>query len=147
LLHRAELTALERSEQIAEWARITESISGATCATKPGAGQGSKGGVRAASRELGLDRTEVQRSIKIAGLSAEAKEAARDVGLDDNRSALLKAARVAPERQADVRSFFCRPLGLPLCRCFESNLNKPQDCLCAGGEVRQAATPRIYGRD
>ena len=59
-----ELTPLERSEHIAEWVRLTDEHSGATCATKPGAGRGSVGGVRAATRELGIDRTEAQRAVK-----------------------------------------------------------------------------------
>jgi len=92
-LHRAELTPLERSEHIAEWVRLTDQESGATCATKPGAGRGSIGGVRAATRELGIDRTEAQRAVKIDGLTAEAEQAAIDAGLADNQSALLKAAK------------------------------------------------------
>ena len=99
-LHRAELTVLERSEHVAEWVRITdEKASGATCATKPGHGQGSVGGIRAATRELGIDRTAAQRAVKIDGLSTKAKQAARDAGLGDNQSALLSVAATPPEEQ------------------------------------------------
>jgi ParB/RepB/Spo0J family partition protein len=100
-LHRAELTAQERAEEIAEWVRITNK--GAQCAQVSKGGRGNEGGISAASRELGLGRTEVQRAIKIASLTPEAKEAARDAGLDDNRSALLKAAKQHdPKVQSEV---------------------------------------------
>lgn len=91
-LHRAELTALERDEHVAEWIRLTDGSSGASCATKPGAGRHSVGGVRAAARELGIDRDDARRAVKVDGLSPEAKAAAREAGLDDNRSAMLRAA-------------------------------------------------------
>ncbi len=96
--------ATERAEHIADWVRITEGkLSGATCATKsePGHGRGSTGGVRAAVRELGIDRSDAQRAVKIAGIADEAKAAARDAGLDDNQSALLAVARVPQAEQAD----------------------------------------------
>lgn len=100
-LHRAELTALERSEQIDRWRQL--------CLQKkvaqdgpPGGDQPSEQGVRETSRELGLSRQDVERSKTVASLSDEAKEAAREAGLDDNRSALLEAAKAAPEQQAAV---------------------------------------------
>lgn len=40
-------------------------------------------GINAAVRELGLDRTQTQRAIKIAGLTSEAKAAAIEAGRDD----------------------------------------------------------------
>ncbi|HQT43874.1 MAG TPA: hypothetical protein PLD79_07720 [Halothiobacillus sp.] len=39
-----------------------------------------EGGINAATRELGIDRTEAQRSVKIAGLTPEAKQAAVETG-------------------------------------------------------------------
>jgi ParB family chromosome partitioning protein len=90
-LHRAELTKLERDEQIAEWIKIVERQKPAQSAQVSG-GRGLEGGLSAAVRELGVERTDAQRSVKVASLSEEAKEAAREAGLDDNRSALLEAA-------------------------------------------------------
>lgn len=56
------------------------------------------GGVRAAVRELpGVTRQEAQRAIKIDGITPEAHEAARQAGLNDNQSALLKIASYADE--------------------------------------------------
>jgi len=95
-LHRAELTVLQKAEHVAEWVRLSETVS-AQLAPKIGR---PESGTNKASRELGIDRTEAQRSIKVDSLSPEAKEAARTAGLDDNQSALLRAARVEPERQA-----------------------------------------------
>src|SRR3712207_8484757 len=42
----------------------------------------------------------VQRSLKIAGMTEEAKAAAREHGLDDNQSALLEVAQVPRDEQA-----------------------------------------------
>lgn len=74
-LHRAELTALERSKLVAEWAELVgEKVpqSGAVCA----GGRGNREGIREAARQLGVERTEVQRSKAVASLSQEAQEAA-----------------------------------------------------------------------
>lgn len=61
-LHRAELTKLERTEQIAEWINLTEKAAkeaaekvSSQVATKPKGGRPSVG-VRAAARELGVDK-------------------------------------------------------------------------------------------
>lgn len=107
-LHRSELTVLQRDEHVAEWIKLTEEteeeqkVAQLAPLKKPGAGRGSKGGIREASRELGIDRDDARRAVKVAGLSDEAKEVAREVHLDDNRSALLLAASEPKERQADT---------------------------------------------
>lgn len=91
-LHRAEISALERSEHIAEWVKLSDKL--AQVGPVSG-GRGNAGGLRAAAREIGVARSDAQRAVKVAGLSDEAKAAARDAGLDDNRSALLSAAASA----------------------------------------------------
>jgi len=48
---------------------------------------------------LGVDRKTVQDAEKIARITDEAKQAARDVGIDDNQSKLLAVAKEPPERQ------------------------------------------------
>lgn len=109
-LHRAELTALERDEHVSEWIRLAEkkacevqSLQDATNETKRSDGRGHRkeSGVRAASRELGIESTDAHRAVKVASLSDDAKEAAKETGLDDNRSALLEAAKADPKRQAE----------------------------------------------
>lgn len=106
-LHRAELTVQERADHIAEWVKLTDEKVKAQVAplTKPHDRGRPNQGINAAVRELGIDRTEAQRAVKIAGISEEAKAAAREAHLDDNQSALLAAAKEAgPEAQvAKVR--------------------------------------------
>lgn len=98
-LHRAELTKLQRSEQIAEWVSLCE-VSRQVEA-KPGR---PEGGTRAAARELGVTESEAQRSVTIASITPEAKEAAQDAGIDDNQSKLLEVAKAPPDQQvAKVR--------------------------------------------
>lgn len=100
-LHRAELTVQERSEQIAEWVKLTaEKVS--QLGTPSGGKQPREQGVRKAADELGLAKSDVHRAVKIASITEEAKEAARVAGLDDNQSALLKVAAAEPEAQTDL---------------------------------------------
>jgi hypothetical protein len=76
------LTEAERSEHIAEWVRITgekqSPAQDAPVKSRRADGRGGSVGVgiNAAVRDLGIDRTEAQRSVKIASLAPEAKEAA-----------------------------------------------------------------------
>lgn len=104
-LHRADLTPLERSVHIAEWMRLTGE-NNPQDGEKSGRGRPSTTGVSEAARVLPVPgETEkarqhaVDRAVKIDGLSPEAKRAAHETGLDKNQSALLKAARAAPEKQ------------------------------------------------
>jgi len=90
-LHRAELTVQERSDLIAEWVELVKQNKAAQLAP-PGGKQQREEGIRAASRELGLKRREVQRAVKIAGITPEAKRIAFDIGFDDNQSKLLQIA-------------------------------------------------------
>lgn len=117
-LHRADLTALERAEHVAEWVRITEAKQAKDAAeglllgadklaqvapvSKPAGGRGKEGGIRAASRDLGISRDQAARALKIDSIAPEAKAAAAEAGLADNQSALLKvAAEPTPEAQAE----------------------------------------------
>ena len=66
-------------------------------------GRGNKGGIREVARQLGLSESDVRRAIKVASLSPEAQQAAHELGLADNRSALLRAAdETTPEDQIRV---------------------------------------------
>ena len=66
-------------------------------------GRGKKGGIREAARQLGLSEADIRRAIKVAALSPEAQQAAHELGLADNRSALLRAAdETTPEDQIRV---------------------------------------------
>lgn len=105
-LHRAELTALERSEHVSEWIQLAEKKAAEKeavlqVATRDSKGKFKESGVRAAARELNIESTDAHRAVKVASLSHAAKEAARETGLDDNRSALLDAAAKSEEEQAE----------------------------------------------
>jgi ParB-like chromosome segregation protein Spo0J len=110
-LHRAELTALERSEHIAELARLAEErrcfqsaqVDPIESKREDGRGHRHESGINAAARELNIGRTEAQRATRIAGLTPAAKAEARALGLDDNQSTLLKAAKV-PSKEAQIRA-------------------------------------------
>jgi ParB/RepB/Spo0J family partition protein len=94
-LHRAELTKLQHDEQVALWIKLTDEKQKADASgvrTHQKAGQQS-GGINAAAREIGVKKTAAHEAIKVASLSDEAKAAAAKHGLDNNRSALLDAAR------------------------------------------------------
>jgi hypothetical protein len=93
-LHRVELTKLQHDEQVAMWIKLTNEKNNDAAQVAPHRKAGQQpGGIRAASRDLGMDRDAANRAIKVAALSDEAKDAAREHGLDDNRTALLEAAR------------------------------------------------------
>lgn len=97
-LHRAELTVLQRSEQVARWVELAAKV--AQLGQPPGGKQPKESGIAKAARELNTPRQEVQRAKKIASLSPEAKDAAQETGLADNQSALLEAAKMPVSEQA-----------------------------------------------
>jgi ParB family transcriptional regulator, chromosome partitioning protein len=102
-LFRAELTVGQRADQVAEYARLAtekRDVQSAQVAQKSQAGRPESGDSRVA-RDLGITRDEVRRAKTIAALPEETKQAAREIGLDDNQSALLKAAR-APTPEAQI---------------------------------------------
>lgn len=100
-LHRAELTAIERSEMTAKYASLCEQKVSRQVDAKPKGGRPESGG-RKAARDLGVSEPEIRRAKQIAALAPEAKEAARDEGLDDNQSALLIAAKAPVQQQAAI---------------------------------------------
>lgn len=98
-LHRAELSQLDRDRLVNEWCELIGQEVSAQVAQKPQGGR-PQGGDSEAARQLGLDRDDVRRARKVASLSPEAQDAARRVGLEDNRSALLEAAAKPVDEQA-----------------------------------------------
>lgn len=110
LLHRADdLTALEEAERVAEWVRLTEGrepVSGQKV-QKPKGGR-PEGGVAKAARQLPVKgktqdarRKRIERAIKVAAMSPEAKAAVRNAGLDDHLSTLCQIAH-QKSRKAQV---------------------------------------------
>lgn len=101
-LHRNELTALERDEQVSLWIALSAKKRGQLDQVSKG-GRGQKGGLSEVTQELGIDRSDARRALKVASLPEEAKTIARDAGLADNRTALLEAAeRDTPEEAIAV---------------------------------------------
>jgi hypothetical protein len=80
----------ERAAHIAEWIRLTEVQSGQVAQIESKRadrrGHRTESGISAASRQLGIERTEARRALKIDGIAPEAKEA-------DDRGNLFKLNR------------------------------------------------------
>lgn len=109
-LHRADLTVQQRADQIAEWIRLTEEGISAQNAPKIKTGRGRpEGGINAAARELGLERTEAQRALKIADIDPAAKEAADAAGLNKQSMLLKIAAKPKDQQLAAVHEMATRP--------------------------------------
>lgn len=98
-LHRAELNALDRSEHLAEWVRLSAKL--ADCQ------RGRRGDAAQAAREFNIPERTVRRAVAVDKLSDEAKQTARETGLDDNQS-VLEAARRAPDDVAFLRTEYAR---------------------------------------
>jgi hypothetical protein len=118
-LHRAELTKLEYDRQVVGYAellkvKLTEETDSPISPQQErqseadkvrqlaavSGGRGNTGGYRDAARDLNIPERTVRRAYQTASLSPEAQEAAVETGLDDNRSALLEAAKArTPEAQ------------------------------------------------
>ena len=70
-LHRKNLRRLEKAELIADWIRLTaEKVISAQVAPKGPVGHRPQGGINAAVRDLGIDRTEVRRSVQAPAWAA-----------------------------------------------------------------------------
>lgn len=138
-LHRREISALERAELEARWIEVVgEKVISSQVETKSksnnnpkGAGRKS-GGINKAASDLGKPRSSLHKSVKIASLSPDAKEAAKQHGLDNNQSALLTAgSRLrCPANLAE--------------QC--SKINERIDRLVSG-EPRPKLWPRVTGID
>ncbi len=88
-LHRADLTKLERDSQVAEWIELSRQsdAKGVSTRGRP------ESGTRRAARELGLSEPDARRAVDVASLTEDAKATARELGLDNNRSVLIAAAK------------------------------------------------------
>lgn len=104
-LHRADLTPLERAEHRAEYLALWEKL--AHRAPVSVGGRGLKGGDRQVARELGIDRRTMKREKDIAALPAEARDFAREAGLDKSTRA-LEAATKAPDSVAFLKTEHAR---------------------------------------
>jgi ParB-like chromosome segregation protein Spo0J len=101
-LHRAELKILERAELLAKYVKLIEEKRGALPPSEQRRAGRPEGAVVQAARELrGLAKSEsarrkcLERALRVNQMCPEAKDMARMLGLDDNRSALERIAREA----------------------------------------------------
>jgi ParB-like chromosome segregation protein Spo0J len=123
-LHRAELTKLEYDRQVVQYAEllkikqagedaapVSEKVrqvdaasDGEGLSRQLGAKVGRpESGNKLAARRLNIPEQTVRRAYQTASLYPEAQEAAVETGLDDNRSALLEAAKErTPEAQTEA---------------------------------------------
>jgi ParB-like chromosome segregation protein Spo0J len=92
-LYRANLTPLQRAEHVAELVQLVRDGDKGGQVAHPGGQQPHDRGISRAAKILGFTREEVRRSQAIAGISEEAKEKAKEKGLDKKQSALLKIAK------------------------------------------------------
>ena len=116
-LHRVELTALEKSELTAEWIRLTEEqqerlvgvansqvaqIEPIESSRKDGRSPPKQGGIRAAARQLGIDRNEAQRAMKrVENIAPEIRDEIREMPTIADKGVELDAlAKATPEQQS-----------------------------------------------
>ncbi len=91
-LYRAELTALQHAEDLAELVQLVQADKGGQLA-HPGGKQPHDRGVSRAAKALGFSRREVRRSLQIANITVEAKAKAIEVGFDKKQFKLLTIAK------------------------------------------------------
>jgi ParB family chromosome partitioning protein len=108
-LHVVCLTVLESDQLLAEWVRLTNEV-GQNDHPSPGGAQPHDKGIAKAARTLPVRgrtnearRKHVERALKVARMSPEAKLIVREGGLDNNRSALLAIVK-EPTPDAQVRA-------------------------------------------
>jgi ParB family transcriptional regulator, chromosome partitioning protein len=126
-LHRDTLTALDEADQIAKWVQLTESLELSSKRDKTGPGRPESGKAKAA-RELAVRgkteqarRKNIERKLKMATIDPAAKAAAREAGLDNNPSRLLKiAAETSPKAQ------------LAMVKTLKAHSHKPKPSASAG---------------
>ena len=116
-LHRSDLTVQERSDQTARWVELVDQRN--TVSAQLGQKLGRpEGGDSKAARDLNISRQQVERAKKIAGISDEAKEAAKDAGIDNNQSKLLAVASVPTESQV-AKAYELK--GTPISKTWRDN--------------------------
>ena len=73
---------MERDKLVAEWCRLVgKEDKPVQVAQVSLGGRGNKGGESETARQLGLDRYDVRRAIKVASITTEAQQAAHEVGI------------------------------------------------------------------
>jgi ParB/RepB/Spo0J family partition protein len=99
-LHRAELTKLERAEELKRYARARERQVGRNAQPqKRGGTQPADRGHSALARECNIDRRQVRESLAHADISERAKRLLRKNGLDNTATVLTAVAKIESEEE------------------------------------------------
>jgi hypothetical protein len=91
-LHRRSHSVLERSEKQNQWIELLRPEV-MQIAPPSGGRQPKDKGLGKVARVLGVPKEQTMRAARIASISNEAKQKARELGLDDNQSALLRVSK------------------------------------------------------
>lgn len=106
-----DLDQIEKAEHLTKlrecFARIEAKRKVAPLGPVSKGGRGNEGGMRAAARNAGIARTTLQRATHISSLSDEAKETAKELGLQRNRDA-LEGARKAGNGEPEAEVVYLR---------------------------------------
>jgi ParB-like chromosome segregation protein Spo0J len=139
-LWRAGLTPLEKAEAIARSNRNATKLTKTNPDAVKGAKQPGDKGVNKSARGLGLTRETIRRALKIAGISPEAKEAAKERGLDHNQDSLLKVAEegTAKEQVSKVRELTTKPQPQKLSSAERKQLDLLMQRLKKANNLRRA---------
>jgi ParB family chromosome partitioning protein len=136
-LHRAELSALQRAEDLTEWMKLNEGEASAHPVRKHKIGRpeglllklGKKGPFAGKSTEA--RRKQMERALKVAAISEPAKLAAKKAGLDDNLTALLNIAKEeTPEGQMKRVEALIKPSGKSIDRRQSSATGRNKRLAC-----------------
>jgi len=111
-LHRNELTVLERSVSIIQWAEEK----GVQVDQHSVGGRGQQGGLANAARKLNMDRSALRRAAAIASIPLESRVALTAAKLDNDQSKLLSIAAMPPEKQLETISAYAADNAPPTSR-------------------------------
>jgi len=92
-LHRAELTVLERSNEIERWRRHFLKAAKAAQVARPGGRQPKNDAIGETAKKLGFTRDETRRAKKIARIAPTVQAKLSKLGLDDDQAALVAVAK------------------------------------------------------
>jgi hypothetical protein len=112
-LHRRHHSALERSEKQNRWIELLRPE--VMQIARPSGGRQPKDkGLGKVARVLGVPKEQTMRAARIASISNEAKDKARELGFEDNQSVLLRVAKLtAPGAQVALLQEICEENSAP----------------------------------
>ncbi len=142
-LARAELTVLERAEQVDELRRLTKPKSDEEGQLAPRGGrQPNEKGINRLAKRLGLDKKDIRRCKKIAGLAPNVRREVVRTGLDDDRDkSLAIAGHLEPLRA--VREIAERKKAARANRRSEAEKRRRADLASVRNGIRDTKAQRL----